>query len=438
MQGRPVLKQTSWLGRHHALSRDDLSAYLDGELEPRRVERLERHLQSCAECCRELASLRETQALLRCVPQRPLPCSFVLPASVAVERKRRLLWNTGFAAFRGVSVALGLALILALSGNALLASGRLAAPKAASAVAQEVAAPAAAPVAEAPAEAPEQPEAAPAGQAQAMSATAAQPEAAPRAMAAGQPAAALAAGEAAENAYAGPEAESARKASPADQQGPLAALVAEPRPEAPTMPAPLGDSAVAGVGGGEEPAPVGALALAAEPIVATDGTPSAEPELALAAQAPVQGAPDEASEPLSAVEGGGAVQPEAVDLEALPTRVPTPTPLAPQPVAAAPSPTPEPLVARALPTVQPNEAAAARGEAAGPAAAEAATNSSAESVAANSSERGAESANGSRTAASSDPLAAWQRGLGLAASLLAGALLMSAAGLLWTAHMRRR
>ena len=173
----------------------------------------------------------------------------MLPASVAVERKRRLLWNTGFAAFRGVSVALGLALILALSGNALLASGRLAAPKAASAVAQEVAAPAAAPVAEAPAEAPEQPEAAPAGQAQAMSATAAQPEAAPR-HGSRATCSRAAAGEAAENAYAGPEAESARKASPADQQGPLAALVAEPR-QAPTMPAPLGDSAVAGVGGGE-------------------------------------------------------------------------------------------------------------------------------------------------------------------------------------------
>ena len=61
--GRPVLKQTSWLGRHHALSRDDLSAYLDGELS-RVASSAWSGICRAAPSAAELASLRETQALL--------------------------------------------------------------------------------------------------------------------------------------------------------------------------------------------------------------------------------------------------------------------------------------------------------------------------------------------------------------------------------------
>ena len=114
-----------WSRRGHCVGWDSLSAYLDGELEPRAAERVERHLAGCDGCQCELANLRQMRLALRSAPVQPLPCSFVLPQSVAVARRRVNPWNTGFVFLRGAAVALSLMLALLLSGNALLSTGEI-------------------------------------------------------------------------------------------------------------------------------------------------------------------------------------------------------------------------------------------------------------------------------------------------------------------------
>jgi Putative zinc-finger len=69
--------------------REQLSALLDGELSEGERIALERHLQGCAACQRELAELREVRALLRALPVPALPRSFTLPESGAVPESLR-------------------------------------------------------------------------------------------------------------------------------------------------------------------------------------------------------------------------------------------------------------------------------------------------------------------------------------------------------------
>lgn len=53
-----------------------LSAYLDRELTPEEARAVERHLEGCPACQEELEALRQTRALLRALPARPLPEDF--------------------------------------------------------------------------------------------------------------------------------------------------------------------------------------------------------------------------------------------------------------------------------------------------------------------------------------------------------------------------
>ncbi len=64
--------------------REQLSAYLDGELSPAERAALERHLPTCAQCQTELAALRRVRATLAALPSPALPRSFALPRSVAL------------------------------------------------------------------------------------------------------------------------------------------------------------------------------------------------------------------------------------------------------------------------------------------------------------------------------------------------------------------
>jgi anti-sigma factor RsiW len=59
--------------------RAQLSAWLDGELEPAERTTLERHLSTCAWCQNELAALREVRTLVRALPTPRAPRSFLLP-----------------------------------------------------------------------------------------------------------------------------------------------------------------------------------------------------------------------------------------------------------------------------------------------------------------------------------------------------------------------
>lgn len=65
-----------------------LSAYLDGALPLRQRERVERHLQSCLNCRRELAQLQRLQALLRETPANYTPPDLV---ALTMDQARRRL-----------------------------------------------------------------------------------------------------------------------------------------------------------------------------------------------------------------------------------------------------------------------------------------------------------------------------------------------------------
>jgi negative regulator of sigma E activity len=65
--------------------REQLSALLDNQLGEQERSALEAHLRDCAECQAELASLQQTRALLRALPQPALPRNFTLSLDVAVE-----------------------------------------------------------------------------------------------------------------------------------------------------------------------------------------------------------------------------------------------------------------------------------------------------------------------------------------------------------------
>lgn len=69
--------------------REQLSAFLDGELSEGERIALERHLQGCAACQRARAELRQVRALLRALPVPALPRAFTLPESGAVPESLR-------------------------------------------------------------------------------------------------------------------------------------------------------------------------------------------------------------------------------------------------------------------------------------------------------------------------------------------------------------
>jgi len=52
---------------------ENLSAYLDGELDPAGAAELESHLEGCESCRSELESLRSTVELVRSVPRVQAP-----------------------------------------------------------------------------------------------------------------------------------------------------------------------------------------------------------------------------------------------------------------------------------------------------------------------------------------------------------------------------
>ena len=74
-----------WFNRHRRL-RDQLSAYIDGELDASAVERLERHLAECGRCRQEMEQLRSTVAALQELPAVEPPRSFTLTPERAALR----------------------------------------------------------------------------------------------------------------------------------------------------------------------------------------------------------------------------------------------------------------------------------------------------------------------------------------------------------------
>ncbi|MDO8611297.1 MAG: zf-HC2 domain-containing protein [Dehalococcoidia bacterium] len=121
----------------HRRFRDQLSAYIDGELEAAAAERLEAHLAACEGCRLELGQLRATAAALRDLPEAEVPRSFTLSPERAAGRRPLTRATAPLAlgmrlAAAGVAVALAAVFVVDLGGLAEDNEAGTAAPQAAS------------------------------------------------------------------------------------------------------------------------------------------------------------------------------------------------------------------------------------------------------------------------------------------------------------------
>ena len=106
-----------WFNRHRRL-RDQLSAYIDGELDASAAERLERHLAECGRCRQEMEQLRATVAALQELPAVEPPRSFTLsPERLAPRPPMPVASPLAFGAriaAAGVAAALAVVLVVDL------------------------------------------------------------------------------------------------------------------------------------------------------------------------------------------------------------------------------------------------------------------------------------------------------------------------------------
>lgn len=114
--------------RDHRFAADNLSAYIDGELTAGERARVERHLADCGDCRSDLHTLQATVNLMRAMPPRPAPRSFVLPAAARAVQARHRRWNAAFGALRGATVTIAMLFLLVLGGSAALSRGLLTLP----------------------------------------------------------------------------------------------------------------------------------------------------------------------------------------------------------------------------------------------------------------------------------------------------------------------
>ncbi|HVE14767.1 MAG TPA: zf-HC2 domain-containing protein [Elusimicrobiota bacterium] len=93
----------------HDIDKEDLSAYLDGELPAPRRTAVESHLESCGECREELARIKRAQTAFRAHGRLPAPAGLERSLRRPAPSRERL----GFALAAGL-----VALALLLSGKA--------------------------------------------------------------------------------------------------------------------------------------------------------------------------------------------------------------------------------------------------------------------------------------------------------------------------------
>lgn len=101
-----------------------LSAYLDEEVTLAERQLIEAHLPSCADCQKELASLRFTVALMQSLPPRPIPRPFYVTEAMVAPTPAKAPqtagwwgWLRGLAPFGGALAAL---LVVVVVANTLM------------------------------------------------------------------------------------------------------------------------------------------------------------------------------------------------------------------------------------------------------------------------------------------------------------------------------
>jgi hypothetical protein len=121
-----VLRRAGEHGQVEAL----LSTYLDGRASEAERALVERHLKSCADCARNLATLRATVAAVKEMPRVRAPRSFALPRSMA-RRPQTATWT--YPLLRAATAIAAFLFVLTVAGDIFLrspltTSTRMAAP----------------------------------------------------------------------------------------------------------------------------------------------------------------------------------------------------------------------------------------------------------------------------------------------------------------------
>ena len=99
---------------------ESLSTYIDGELSPAEMKRVEKHLQGCRACSESLATLRQTVALLKELPLVPAPRSFAVRPVVPRARPSLAPPAWGYGLFKGATALAALLLVLLVGGDLAL------------------------------------------------------------------------------------------------------------------------------------------------------------------------------------------------------------------------------------------------------------------------------------------------------------------------------
>ncbi|HSP55873.1 MAG TPA: zf-HC2 domain-containing protein, partial [Dehalococcoidia bacterium] len=121
-----------WL-RSHRWYRDQLSAYLDGELADKDALRVNTHLESCDACAAALADFRAASALLSDLPDLNVPRSFALTAADVAPREPARVTGLAHSAnsglrIAGAGLAAALAVVLVLDLGGIVGGGESEAP----------------------------------------------------------------------------------------------------------------------------------------------------------------------------------------------------------------------------------------------------------------------------------------------------------------------
>lgn len=107
-----------WNRDKHKRIKVNLSAYLDGRLNPKQAAEVEAHLASCAECAWEKQTLEQTRRLVQMAPRVAAPRSFVLSAAQVEKPARRGAFVPApLMALRTATAAVGILLAFVLAGD---------------------------------------------------------------------------------------------------------------------------------------------------------------------------------------------------------------------------------------------------------------------------------------------------------------------------------
>jgi hypothetical protein len=99
---------------------ESLSAYIDGELSPAEVERVEKHLEECSLCSESLTTLRQTVALVKELPLVPAPRSFAVRPAVVKARPSLAPPAWGYGLLKGATALAALLLVLIVGSDLAL------------------------------------------------------------------------------------------------------------------------------------------------------------------------------------------------------------------------------------------------------------------------------------------------------------------------------